>query len=144
MTTFADFLTEARFPSGSSAILPAARVLFGKNKVTPDHAHSKEADVWNKGEQHVRTYANTDDKWDKDGKRSTVTKHFHVAGAGHFDNDGKFGPKVGEREHFFHDQSGNKLPSGTLVGAANYTDGKKVAHHGEDHSKTAAPLHVYK
>jgi hypothetical protein len=148
MTTFNQYLgntmlNEAVLTEGSS-ILPAGRVLFNKNKVTPNHAASKEAGVWGEGDQSVRTYAHAEDKWGKDGKRSTVVKHFHVSSHGHYNPDSKHEKKIGERESFQHDQTQKRMPTGELVGVSNYTNGKKVAHHGEDHSNTAASFHVYK
>jgi len=149
MSTFDTFLkdnmlVEAFNYGRTSAILPAGRVLFNKNKVTPNHATSKEAGVWGDGKQSVRTYAHHSDKWDKDGKHSVVTKHFHVSSGDHYHPDSPHDKKIGQDEHFHHDQSLRHLPSGRLVGVSNYTDGKKVGHHGEDHSETKAPFHVYK
>lgn len=154
MTTFNDYVIESLMEAYSapygkhgsrgnpSPILPAARAVFNKNKVTPDHSHSKEGGAWHEGDGHVRTYVSHHDKWGPEG-HSTVKKHFHVASSGHYHPD-KDHTKIGEQEHFSHDQSQKRLHPGHLVGVSNYTNGKKVNHHGEDHSKTAAPLHVYK
>lgn len=141
-----ELLTEAVWHGEhkTSAIFPAGRVLFNKNKVTPDHAASKEAGVWGDGDQHIRTYQSTDDHWDKKGNRTTKTKTFHVSGAGHYQDGAPHTTKIGAEEHFHHDQSLRNLPSGKLVGVSNYSNGKKVSHIGEDHSKTAAAFHVYK
>lgn len=145
MTTFnqylgSELLTEGYYNKKGSAILPAARVLFGKNKVTPNHATSKAAGIWGDGPQSVMTYKYTD--W-KPGV-GDVEKTFHVSSYGHYDPNSPHRTKIGAEEHFIHDQTRGKLPSGKLVGAANYTDGVKVGHHGEDHSETKAALHVYK
>lgn len=151
MSTFetylgAELLTEAAWGQKTSAILPSGRVLFNKNKVTPDHAVSKEGGVWGDGAQHVRTY-----KWhdwkpsDKHGNGGgDVEKFFHVASFGHYNPESGHDTAIGAKEEFHHSQSMRALPSAHLVGVSNYQDGKKISHHGEDHSKKAAALHVYK
>lgn len=152
MTTFNQFLGSEMLTEGyfagkkQSAILPASRVLFGKNKVTPNHATSKAAGIWGDGPQSVMTYKYTDWKpSDKHGNGGgDVEKTFHVSSYGHYNPESPHHTKIGAEEHFVHDQTRGRLPSGKLVGASNYTDGVKVGHHGEDHSETKAALHVYK
>lgn len=139
MTTFTQFLADDLLTeawdrhTGSSAILPASRVLFNKNAVTPNHASSEKAGVWHKGDHHVRTYS------------GRMGKLHHVFSSGHYHPDSKHEKtKVGGVERFHHDQTGRDMHAGHLLGVSNYKDGKKVSHHGEDHSETKAPLHVYK
>lgn len=153
MSTFEQFVSQQLNESraawnrsrNSSAILPAGRILFGKNKVAPDHVVSKEAGVWGDGPQSVRTYKHV--TWKPSDKHGNgggdQEKFFHVSSYGHYD-PAKDPVKIGQDEEFHHDQSMNRLPTAKLVGVSNYTDGKKIGHHGEDHSKTKAALHVYK
>ena len=140
-------LNEATLTEGyGSAILPAGRVLFNKNKVTPNHAASKAAGVWGDGDQSVRTYEHEKEGKYVPGKGTTTsTQHFHVSSSGHYDPaDKNERVKIGGHEQFQHDQSQKRLPSGKLVGVSNYKDGVKINHHGVDHSETKAPFHVYK
>lgn len=113
-------------------IRSAGRVLFNKNKVTPDHAASKEAGVWGDGPQSIRTYKSNDGKV------------FHVSSFGLYKPGSKYDVEVGAMEKFKHAGSHKDLPAGKLLGVVNYKDGKKVDHYGEDHSKTAAAFYVYK
>lgn len=129
MSTFEDYLVESFSVLTESIgyIAPAGRILFNKNKVTPDHAASK---VWHEGKMHVKTYTSTHGG-----------KTFHVVSSGHHNPKSQ---SIGSYETFKHARSHKDLPHGKLVGVVNYTNGEKVEHHGEDHSKTAAALHVYK
>lgn len=122
MKTFEEFLAESR--PGSHAILPASRILYGKNKVTPDHAASTEM----KDADHITVETH------RDGM-----KHFHVSSYGNISSH-----DVGSYHAFHHDQTGAHMAHSVMVGKAHYSHGKLTHVEGEDHTKNAYPIHVYK
>jgi len=130
MITFTEYLVEKKEDSKSlveaydgSSILPAGRVLFNKNKVTPDQV--AKSGTWDKQKYTIEHHKTSD------GKMMHVVTH----GEG---ND------VGTSHNFHHDQHGYHIAHTTLVGKSRIENNE--VHHvsGEDHTKTNASIHVYK
>jgi hypothetical protein len=118
----------------SRPILPASRILYNKNKMTP-HELVKHPDhgQHSNGSGQIETW----EHYHYDNKTGNETKkHFHIDGGG--------GSGIGTQSNFHHDQTFAHHSNAKLVGITHYSGGQVTHHEGEDHTKTAAPVHVYK
>ncbi len=135
MESFNEFLTEAfRYTgTGSTAILPAGKILFNKNKC-------KLSDTWEEWED------GTMETWyyKKEDRKNPITgplkdTYIHIHGGSTM--------KVGSTAKFKHDQTGRTLFDGIelkLVGIVKYKDKKITETSGEKLYDKAFPLYVYK
>lgn len=134
MKTLNDFLNEGGYNDRSTAILPATRALFNKNKVSI-HDIANEPD-WNEHELSVQIAHVHKSHWEaKHGNKPKV--HF-IVGYGHTKEP------VGHEFTAHHDQTGAKLGHHTVVNVVHLKGGKIVHKANDLHIDDKAAVHVYK
>ena len=126
MQTFKSYLKESPYSKRTTALLPASRVLFDKNKVTPKEINSYSS--WSTGKHTIQvTHHNGDPK-----------KVRHLFSSGHLEHH------EGQVIHGHHDQTGAKIGEHHVVNTIHVTDGKIVKSHKSVDADQKGALLVYK
>lgn len=121
MLNFKNFISESfRY----SALLPASRVLFNKNKVTIDEINK----VWPEGKNTIQVAYH----------EGNPKKPRFIVGSGHTEH------KDNEIIHAKHDQTFAHMGDHHVVNTIHVTDGKIVKSHKAVDRQMKAPVHVYK